>query len=124
MKKLRDEIGTSVLFITHDLAVAAQVADRVVVMYAGEIVEDGLVKDIFAKPLHPYAEGLLNSYPRLYKFQGRLESIAGEIPDLRNIPKGCPFNPRCKYVFNTCVNEHPELVEVSQGHKVACFLRH
>lgn len=123
MKNLRDEIKTSILFITHDLAVAAQIADRVIVMYAGEIVEDSPLEEIFEEPLHPYTEGLIRSYPRLYKSQGNLESISGEIPDLRNIPEGCPFHPRCKYVFQPCMNEHPALVEVSRNHEVSCFLR-
>jgi len=123
MKKLREEIQTSILFITHDLAVAAQIADRVVVMYAGEIVEDSLLEEIFDHSLHPYTEGLIRSYPRLYKSQGNLESISGEIPDLRNIPGGCPFHPRCKYAFNTCLVEHPALEEITPNHKASCFLR-
>ena len=123
MKNLRDEIKTSILFITHDLAVAAQIADRVLVMYAGEIVEDSPLEDIFDKPLHPYTEGLIRSYPRMYKSQGNLESISGEIPDLRNIPPGCPFHPRCRYAFDTCLVNHPALVEITPEHKVSCFLR-
>jgi peptide/nickel transport system ATP-binding protein len=123
MKKLREEIHTSILFITHDLAVAAQVADRVVVMYAGEIVEDSALTELFEKPLHPYTEGLINSFPRLYKKQGNLESISGDVPDLRNIPPGCPFHPRCKYAFQNCLVNHPALLEVSPNRKVSCFLR-
>lgn len=123
MQKLRDEIQTSILFITHDLAVAAQIAERVIVMYAGEIVEDSPLEEIFEKPLHPYTEGLIRSYPRLYKSQGNLESISGEIPDLRNVPPGCPFHPRCRYAFELCSRDHPALAEVAANHKVSCFLR-
>jgi len=123
LRKLRDETKSSVLFITHDLAVAAEIADRVVVMYAGEVFEDATIQETFKNPLHPYTEGLIKSYPRLYKNQGKLESIAGEIPDLRHVPPGCPFSPRCKYVFEPCSRKHPKLEPVTDGHLVRCFLR-
>lgn len=123
LTKLRDETMSSVLFITHDLAVAAEIADRVVVMYAGEVFEDAPIRETFADPLHPYTEGLIKSYPRLYKNQGKLESIAGEIPDLRHVPPGCPFSPRCKYVFEPCSKKHPALIGARPEHFVRCFLR-
>jgi len=125
MRALRDEIQSSIIFITHDLAVAAQVADRVAVMYAGEIVEIADVKDIFSKPQHPYTEGLINSFPSRYKDEeGRLESIPGDVPDLREPPLACRFHPRCKYAFAKCSVEHPELIEVTTSDRAACFLRY
>lgn len=123
MRQLRDEIGTSILFITHDLAVAAQIADKVIVMYAGEIVEQAGVREIFHSSLHPYTEGLLNSFSVKYKDEGTMEAISGDVPNLRNLPTGCRFHPRCKYAFERCVREHPELLNVQENHKVACHLR-
>jgi len=124
MRNLRTEIGSSILFITHDLAVAAQIADRVVVMYAGQILEDANAIEIFENPLHPYTEGLIRSFPRMYKHEGKMEAIPGETPDLSIAPKGCPFEPRCNYRFGNCATEQPELKTVKTGHSVACFLRH
>ena len=123
MKDLRTEIQTSIILITHDLAVAAQLADRVVVMYAGEICEDAYVKEIFDSTLHPYTEGLIHSYPDHYKEEDELESIRGDIPDMKNPPSGCRFHPRCKYSFDRCKIEHPNLLEVKPDHLVSCFLR-
>ncbi|HKM75993.1 MAG TPA: ABC transporter ATP-binding protein [Candidatus Bathyarchaeia archaeon] len=124
MQDLRDEIGSSILLITHDLAVAAQIADRVAVMYAGELVELADVTEIFEEPLHPYTEGLLNSLPRQYRDEEKLQGIPGDVPDLRTPPSGCKFHPRCKYAFDRCPLERPELITVKNNHKVACFLRH
>lgn len=123
MRELREEIGTSILFITHDLAVAAQIADQVVVMYAGEIVEQASVSEMFHSNLHPYTEGLLKSFSQGYKDEGKIEAISGDVPNLKNLPEGCRFHPRCKYAFARCSVEHPELEEVLPGHRVACFLR-
>ena len=123
MRQLRDQIRSSILFITHDLAVAAQMADEVVVMYAGEVVEHASVQDIFREPLHPYAEALLRSFPRKYRAEGKLEAISGDVPNLLNPPSGCQFHPRCPYAFARCTKEHPNLHEVAPNHKVACFLR-
>jgi oligopeptide/dipeptide ABC transporter ATP-binding protein len=123
MRNLRDEIDSSIMFITHDLAVAAQVADRVAVMYAGEIVEIATVKDIFREPIHPYTEGLIRSFPRQYKDEGRLEAISGDVPDLRSPPPGCRFHPRCTYALERCSKEPPKLLDVGPGHKVACPVR-
>ena len=123
MRGLRDEVGTSIIFVTHDLAVAAQVAEVVAVMYAGEIVELAETREIFRKTSHPYSEGLIGSFPEKYKDQGMLETIPGDVPDLRSQIIGCKFNPRCKYAFDRCMVEHPDLIEAEAGHKVACFLR-
>jgi oligopeptide/dipeptide ABC transporter ATP-binding protein len=124
MRNLRDEIDSSILFITHDLAVAAQVADRVAVMYAGEIVEIANVKEIFRQPIHPYTEGLIRSFPRQYKDEGReLEAISGDVPDLRSPPHGCRFHPRCKHAIQQCTREPPRLLDAGLGHKVSCPVR-
>jgi oligopeptide/dipeptide ABC transporter ATP-binding protein len=124
MRGLRDEVGTSIIFVTHDLAVAAQVAEVVAVMYAGEIVELAETREIFRNIKHPYSEGLIGSFPEKYKDQGRLETIPGDVPDLRRQIVGCKFNPRCKYAFDRCMTEHPDLIEAETGHKAACFLRY
>jgi len=123
MRELREEIGTSILFITHDLAVAAQIADQVIVMYAGEIVEQASVHEMFHSSLHPYTEGLLKSFSHSYKDEGKMEAIRGDVPNLKYLPEGCKFHPRCKYAFNRCSVELPKLEEVQPGHRVACFLR-
>ena len=124
MREMRRDLGSSILLITHDLAVAAQVADRVLVMYAGEAVELSDAAKIFERPLHPYTEGLLNSIPRKYRDEGRLEAIPGDVPDLTALPSGCRFHPRCRYAFDRCTAEHPELIEAEPGRRVACFLRY
>lgn len=123
MQELRNNIQSSILLITHDLAVAAQVADRIAVMYAGDLVELSDVIELFNEPLHPYTEGLLNSQPRKYRDEGWLEAIPGDVPDLKSPPSGCRFHPRCKYVMDRCHVEHPELTEPKPNRKVACFLR-
>lgn len=124
MQELRSEIDSSILLVTHDLAVAAQVADRIAVMYAGELVELSDVRELFDKPLHPYTEGLLNSHPRMYRDEGWLEAVPGDVPDLKSPPPGCRFHPRCKYVYDRCRVERPDLVEPKPKRKVACFLRY
>ncbi|MGA2666048.1 MAG: ABC transporter ATP-binding protein [Nitrososphaerales archaeon] len=123
IKGLRDEIGSSIIFITHDLAVAAQVADRVAVMYAAQLVELSDVKGLFRRPLHPYSEALILSFPKRYKDEGKLDAISGDVPDLRAPPPGCRFNPRCRYAFDRCRAEGPALLDVGDDHRVACFLR-
>lgn len=121
MKRLKDELGMAIMLITHDLGVIAEMAERVVVMYAGKIVEEGNVFDIFADPQHPYTEGLLNSIPRLDRPGGRLHVIEGVVPNPLNMPVGCYFNPRCPYVMDVCRAKQPELQEVD-GRRVACWL--
>jgi oligopeptide/dipeptide ABC transporter ATP-binding protein len=123
IRNLRDEIGSSILFITHDLAVAAQIADRVVVMYAGEIVEIAPVQEIFDQPQHPYTEALINCFPDKFRSDGKLDTVSGDFPDLRKPPSGCRFHPRCKYAFERCRIEHPSLKLVEARHSAACFLR-
>jgi peptide/nickel transport system ATP-binding protein len=124
MNELKAEKGTSILFITHDLGVINQMADDVVVMYCGEIVEMAASSMIFQHSLysHPYTEGLLHSIPRLDTPTGvRLDAIPGAVPHPLDLPVGCKFAPRCKYCTEKCEKEHPKLIEVAPGHKVRCF---
>jgi len=121
VRDLRERLGTAVVWITHDLGVIAGIADRVLVMYGGRIVEEAPVNELYARPSHPYTEGLLGSLPRLDQKGEELESIPGTPPSLFDEPTACSFAPRCKYAFDRCRAEVPELVEVTIGHKSACF---
>jgi peptide/nickel transport system ATP-binding protein len=122
MKVLMDEVNTSILLITHDLAVASQVADRVVVMYAGDIVEDAQVFDMFAEPMHPYSRGLLSCIPTGSKDKAKLTPIPGSVPNLAEKQIGCKYASRCPNVMNICTTKRPRLLEVKPKHRVACFL--
>lgn len=118
--KLVKEQGASLILITHDLAVVSQMADRIIVMYCGKIVESGSRDDVIHRPSHPYTEGLLNSIPRMGEEQKRLESIPGMVPSMLDLPQGCYFAPRCKYCQDICRTVTPENHEVSPGHCAAC----
>jgi oligopeptide/dipeptide ABC transporter ATP-binding protein len=126
MRDLRREMGTSVILITHDLGVVAEMAERVAVMYAGEIVEQTDVNTLFDQPLHPYTQGLIGSIPILGEIKERLDVIPGSVPNLVNLPPGCRFAPRCqarfKYNCAICAEVKPELEEVRPGHLVRCWL--
>jgi oligopeptide transport system ATP-binding protein len=123
VKKLRDEIGMAIIWITHDLGIVAGLADRVVVMYAGYIMEEADVKSLYSDPRLPYTLGLLGSLPRLDEQRGRrLVSIEGLPPDLIDLPKGCPFYERCDYRIDQCLVENPTLRTVALNHKVACWV--
>ena len=125
VRDLRERIHSSILYITHDLAVIAELCDRVAVMYAGKIVEEAPVGDLFAHPLHPYTEGLLESIVSLDKevpTDAPLPTIAGTVPDLLSPPSGCRFHPRCKYAFARCKTEEPRLLPQGESRRVACFL--
>ena len=126
MRDLRREMGTSVILITHDLGVVAEMAERVAVMYAGEIVEQTDVNSLFDQPLHPYTQGLIGSIPVLGQIKDKLDVIPGLVPNLVNLPEGCRFAPRCqarfKYGLNICTDIKPELEEVKPGHFVRCWL--
>ncbi|MDA4127355.1 MAG: ABC transporter ATP-binding protein [Thaumarchaeota archaeon] len=122
MKEIKDKLGTTIILVTHDLAVASQVADRVIVMYAGRIVEDAGVFELFSKPLHPYTQGLLSCIPKGDRKGSELSPIPGSLPDLRFDVNACRFQPRCKYAMKVCSERVPPLFEVDEGHKVACFL--
>lgn len=119
---LREKFNMAVLLITHDLGVVAEAADRVVVMYCGQIMEEADVKSLFANPMHPYTLGLLNSIPRIEDEGGeKLYMIKGMVPNPLHMPQGCPFSDRCEKCMERCTLEMPELREVD-GHKVRCFL--
>ncbi|WP_350344395.1 ABC transporter ATP-binding protein [Proteinivorax tanatarense] len=123
MKKLKRELGTSIILITHDLGVIAETVDRVIVMYAGRVVEEAPVKEIFKSPMHPYTQGLLNSIPSLDERKERLDSIKGTVPNPLDMPTGCRFHPRCPHVMDKCKEEKPQLEDQGKGHTVACWLR-
>ncbi len=122
MKKLQKEFDSAILFITHDLGVIAEMADRVIVMYAGLIVEEASVDDLFETPLHPYTIGLMNSKPDLNIREKRLNVIPGNVPNLTNLPSGCAFHPRCEFATDLCRQQRPELIEHSPGRKVRCWV--
>lgn len=113
----------SIIWITHDLGVVAGIADRVMVMYGGYIVEKAPVKTLYANPRHPYTQGLLGSLPRLEeRMVDRLTNIQGQPPNLLSEPTYCPFAPRCPYVFERCLEENPSLLPVNLNHEAACWL--
>jgi len=136
LKHLREELGMAMVLISHDLGVIAEVADEVAIMYAGRIVEYTSKEELFANPLHPYTQGLLASLPRFdlpdatpsgqagrdRKTRERLKAISGMVPRLSDLPSGCTFHPRCPVAIEVCQKEEPELLEVSPGHKVRCWL--
>ncbi len=122
MKEIRDKLGTTILLVTHDLAVASQVADRVIVMYAGQIVEDAEVHDLFSKPRHPYTQGLLSCIPSGTRDGKLLNPIRGTISDLTLTNNSCRFQPRCPFAMEVCSKREPQLREKGKDHRVACFL--
>jgi peptide/nickel transport system ATP-binding protein len=119
---LRNRLGMAIMLITHDLGVVAEVCDRVVVMYAGEVVEEGPVAEIFNNPRHPYTQGLMQAIPRLGERKDRLAVIPGMVPSAINWPIGCRFHARCPYGFDVCVKDHPELFRVNEHHYSRCWL--
>lgn len=124
MRQLRDETGTAILLITHDMGVIAEMCDNVAIMYAGQIVEYASVEALFEQPLHPYAEGLLAAIPTLGEIKETLAVIPGSVPNLINLPQGCKFAPRCPYVKEEiCTAKTPELREVEPGHRARCYMR-
>ncbi len=122
VKRLRDEMGMALIWITHDLGVVAGLADRVIVMYAGLIMEDAPVDELYDAPQHPYTRALLRSLPRMDATSERLETIEGLPPDLLELPAGCPFAPRCAFAQPRCFEARPPLEEIRPGHRVACWV--
>ncbi|HNX47631.1 MAG TPA: ABC transporter ATP-binding protein [Methanomassiliicoccales archaeon] len=122
MRELQEEMGTTILMITHNLGVVAEVCERIGVMYAGNIVEIGATDDIFAEPLHPYTQGLINSIPSVTSNVDRLEVITGSVPNLLHPPSGCRFHPRCPFAMPICSVEKPLLEDIQENHRVACHL--
>lgn len=121
LRDLQERLGMAILIITHDLGVIAEIADEVVVMYAGKIVESGPVRDLFADPQHPYTIGLLGSIARMDVERSRLATIEGVVPSAHNQPKGCRFAPRCPFSDRRCHAELPPLRDIGPGHRVACW---
>lgn len=125
MKHLTNELDTSIILITHDLGVIAEVCTDIVVMYGGMMMEKGTVEDIFHSPQHPYTRGLLKSVPRMdNEEKGRLIPINGSPPDLLSPPTGCPFSPRCPHVMQICIEDAPPMFEVDESSSSACWLLH
>jgi peptide/nickel transport system ATP-binding protein len=122
MKKLNQETSTSIMLITHDLGVVADMCQRVIVMYSGRIVEEGDVKSIFKQPKHPYTAGLIQSVPDVRKKEESLYSIPGNVPKPGSLRSGCPFAPRCAYVHDRCLKETPQLKMIEKGQSVRCWL--
>ena len=122
MKKLREQNGTSMLMITHDLGIVAEVCDCVSVIYAGRVVEHGTLEDVFDHTLHPYTKGLFNSLPNMKDRKARLQPIPGLMPDPSRLPEGCAFADRCRYATDRCFHERPEVLHRTEEHTVACHL--
>jgi len=122
MRALRAELGTAIILITHDLGVIAELADDVIVMYAGQVIERCSAERLFAEPQHPYTIGLLSSIPGLHLQQERLSAIEGFVPDAAALPVGCRFHPRCPFAVEKCRRELPQLRDITPGHQAACWL--
>jgi oligopeptide/dipeptide ABC transporter ATP-binding protein len=122
MRQLQEEKGTSILLITHDLGVVAEMCDRVVVMYAGQVVEETDVRSLFHQPKHPYTKGLLASLPQLSGDQDKLSSIPGQVPALDEMPSGCRFAPRCSARMSICETSNPDLLDLGNQHQCRCHL--
>ncbi|SHD75699.1 ABC transporter ATP-binding protein [Schnuerera ultunensis] len=121
MRNLRDELGTSILFITHDLGVVSEMCERAIVFYCGEIMEEGPVSELFSNPKHPYTEGLLSALPRIGQRKDKLYVIPGMVPPAGQFPTGCVFVERCKYAKERCHAEKPDMVRLDEKHTVKCF---
>lgn len=122
MNELKKDINASIIFITHDLGVIAEMSDRVMVMYAGKVVEVSTTENIFKNPKHPYTIGLISSKPDMATTSSRLHVIPGNVPDLNNLPAGCPFYPRCSHAMDECKVSFPKEVMLEQEHLIACYL--
>jgi oligopeptide transport system ATP-binding protein len=125
IKELQGKLGTSVIIITHDLGVVADMADKIIVMYSGKTIEEGLCEEMFYSPKHPYTWALLNAVPRIDQTnKDFLVSIDGTPPDLLSPPKGCPFSTRCKYCMKICLTKEPEVTKFGETHTAACWIYH
>jgi peptide/nickel transport system ATP-binding protein len=122
LMELRKRLGFAVLFITHDLSLLIELADTIAVMYAGRLVERAPAASLFRAPRHPYTQGLVNSFPSLHGEWRRMTGIPGSPPDLRRVPAGCPFHPRCPHAFDRCHTDEPLLLELGPGRAAACWL--
>lgn len=122
MRELQEKMNSSILLITHDLGIVAEMCHRLAIMYAGQVVESATVSELFEEPKHPYTVGLLHAIPKLHERVSRLEVIPGSVPDLIHIPQGCKFHPRCPHVMDVCRSKAPPYIKVSEEHYVACHL--
>jgi len=122
IKSLKENLGLSLILITHDLSIITEVCDSVAIMYAGKIAELGSVVNVYKNPSHPYTQGLISAFPSIHAAKTRMQSIPGFPPDLLKPPNGCKFHPRCKYAMDVCKKVEPELTENEQNHFVACHL--
>lgn len=122
MKDIQKQIGMAIIMITHDLGVVAQLCDEVIVMYAGGICEQGTAEEIFYNPCHEYTKGLLRSIPTADENGERLQPISGTPIDLLNMPKGCPFAPRCDNAMKICMRERCEIMQINEKHAAACWM--
>jgi peptide/nickel transport system ATP-binding protein len=123
MRGLKEKLGLSMMMISHDLSIVAEVCEKVVIMYAGHVVEYGDIGEIFKEPLHPYTQGLMGAFPSIKGDKQKLVSIPGQPPDLLNPPPGCPFYPRCPYAMDVCKTKFPESKKMGSGeHYVSCYL--
>lgn len=122
MKELKVKFNTSMILITHDLGIVAEICDKVAIMYAGNVVECADKRSLYLNPLHPYTNGLFQSIPDIDKDQEELNTIQGLVPDPTNLPTGCPFHPRCPKAMACCIEKEPQYVEAEPGHQVKCFL--
>ncbi len=122
LKEIKENNDMSIILITHDFGIVHEICDRVIVMYAGEIVEIGNKVEIFKNPRHPYTKGMIESIPKLTDDVDRLKSIDGSVPDINSMPKGCRFAPRCRYVKDICLENSPNMFEVNEEHLSKCFL--
>jgi peptide/nickel transport system ATP-binding protein len=119
--ELKKKLNLSILFITHNFGITAEICDRLAIMYAGTIVEEGYVEQVFESPLHPYTCGLLEAVPKITKEKTSLMHIPGSVPSLINPPTGCRFHPRCPYMMSECKAKPPTVIEIEHGHRVACY---
>jgi peptide/nickel transport system ATP-binding protein len=122
LRELKEKLNLAMIVISHDLSIVTETCDDAAIVYAGGVVEYGEINAIFKEPLHPYTQGLLSAFPSIKAQKTRLISIPGSPPDLTNPPRGCRFNPRCKYAMDICRKTRPALTEISKGHLTACYL--
>lgn len=122
MKSIKAKSDMSIMIITHDLAIVSDFCDRVIIMYTGQIMEEGLVSQIFNSPKHPYTAGLINAIPKLNERHDRLIAVEGMVPDIKDMPHGCHYHPRCKFAAPMCLEKAPPLITLDDGRKVRCFL--
>ncbi|WP_042479289.1 ABC transporter ATP-binding protein [Bacillus ndiopicus] len=121
LKDLQQKMGMSIIFITHDLGVVSEMCDKVAVMYAGQVIEEGATEELFEQPLHPYTRGLIDSLPKLYEEQDELQTIEGSVPSPYKYPVGCRYADRCPFARDLCREAQPELIEMAKGRKVRCY---